>query len=86
MSLDRRFQDVFEPGKTDEFNLSGPFISDVQIIELEMKTVMNRAWYVDHISVVDQTTRRTSNFPVHRWITTMEPLAIVRRAEGMYGT
>ena len=81
-NLDTPFYDDFEPGQTDTFEIHTPPIGKIVSVQMEIRSMIHREWFLDFVSVEESSTGTVHRFPCYRWLTSDDPIVVLRKSDG----
>ena len=82
INLDTPFYDDFEPGQTDSFEIATAPIGDVVSVQMEIRSMLHREWFLDLVTVSDSVTGKVHRFPCYKWLTSDDPVVVLRKSDG----
>ena len=81
-NLDTPFYDDFEPGQTDTFEINTLPIGTIVNVQMEIRSLLHREWFLDFVSVEESSTGVVHRFPCYRWLTSDDPIVVLRKSDG----
>ena len=82
INLDTPFYDDFEPGQTDSFEVGTAPIGDIVSVQMEIRSMLHREWFLDLVTVSDSGTEKVHQFPCYKWLTSEDPIVVLRKSDG----
>ncbi len=83
MNLDTPFYDDFERGQTDTFEFGTPPLGEVVSVQIEIRSMLYREWFLDSVTVTDVAKDKSEKFPCYQWLTSDNPIVVLRSSKGM---
>ena len=82
INLDTPFYDDFESGQTDTFEIGTAPIGDIVSVQMEIRSMIPREWFLDLVTVTDSVSEKVHRFPCYRWLTSDDPVIVLRKSDG----